>query len=150
MTSRNFIFRVLGYLYKLLHLVPVLGDGMVRGIGAGIAYASYNSPYGIKEFVCMDDFRKRFEELAKMADLPIEVNGHDDERLRLTVKWCPYGFTRPSHREVCRAAMYMDEKMYGYCGAKLVIDESIPDGDPACRCSIYAPGKAPGGKGGAG
>lgn len=148
MSPRNAIFRILGYLYKLLYLVPVAGDKMVRGIGAGIAYMSFNSPYGIKEFISMDDFRERFEGMAKMADLPITVDGHDDERLRLTVKWCPYGFTRPGHKGVCRAAMYMDEKMYGYCGARLEIDESIPDGDSVCKCSIYAPGKAPAGKGG--
>lgn len=149
MNARKLLFKGMGYLYKLLYLVPVLGDRMVRGMGAAVAFANFRSPYGIKEFVSMDDFRRQFQGLADMADLPITITGHDEERLQLVVDPCPYGFTERKHLGVCRAAMYMDEKMYGYCGATLVIDASIPDGDPVCKCSIYAPGKAPGGKGGA-
>ncbi len=148
MNVPNLLFKGLGYFYRLLYLVPVLGDRMVRGMGAAIATGNCRSPYGIKEFVSMDDFRRQFEGLVKMADLPVVVTGHDEERLQLVVDHCPYGFTEPKHWGVCRAAMYMDEKMYGYCGATLLIDESIPDGDPVCKCSIYAPGKAPGEKGG--
>ena len=150
MTSvRNRLFLAMGHFYRLLYLVPVAGDRMVRGIGGAIAFMNYRSPYGVKTFVSMDEFRKSFEGLVEMADLPVEVTGHDDERLQLVVKRCPYGFSKPGHKGVCDAAMYMDEKMYGYCGATLVTEECIPDGFPVCKCSIYAPGKAPGGKGGA-
>lgn len=148
MDMRKRFFKALGYFYRLLYLVPVLGDRMVRGMGAAVAFSNFHSPYGIKEFVSMDEFRRQFQGLADMADLPITITGHDEDRLQLVVDPCPYGFTKPSQMGVCRAAMYMDEKMYGYCGATLVIDESIPDGDPVCKCSIYAPGKAPAGQGG--
>ena len=133
----------MGYLHRLLYLVPVLGDRLVRGICAGLAFLYIRSPYGIKDFVSMDEFRRRFEGLVEMGGLPAVVTGHDDDRLQLVVDPCPYGFSKPEHRGVCRAAMYMDERMYAYCGATLVIDESLPDGDPVCKCSIYAPGKAP-------
>lgn len=139
MSVRNRLFLAVGYLYRLLYLFPVLGDRVIRGSGGAIAYMNYRSPYGIKSFVCMDEFRKRFEELVRLADLPVEVTGHDDERLQLVVRRCPYGFHKAAHKEVCDAAMDMDRKMYGYCGARLVIDECIPEGFPVCKCSIYSP-----------
>jgi|GEM_PF-701796 len=137
MEVRKLLFLALGFLYRLLYLVPVVGDMMVRFICSAIAYINYRSPYGIKYFYSMDDFRKRFEGLVKMAGLPVEVTGHDEERLQLVVERCPYGFNKPGHKGVCDAAMDMDRKMFGYCGTMLVIDECIPDGFPVCRCSIY-------------
>ena len=143
MTSvRNLLFLSLGYLYRLLYLVPFIGDPLVRGICGAIAYMNYHSPYGIKSFVSMDEFRKQFEGLVKVAGLPVEVTGHDEERLELVVKQCPYGFNKPGHRGVCDAAMDMDRKMFGYCGARLEIDQCIPDGFPVCKCSIYRPERA--------
>ncbi len=139
MSIRNRLFLAFGYLYRMLYLIPIVGDRIVRGIGGAIAFMNYHSPYGIKSFVSMDEFRKRFEELVELAGLPAEVTGHDEEKLELVVKWCPYGFSKPGHKGVCDAAMDMDRKMYAYCGAKLVIDECIPDGSSVCKCSIYGP-----------
>jgi len=133
------LFLVLGYTYKALYRLPVIGDPLVRGICGAIAFMNYRSPYGIKTFVSMDEFRKDFERLVEVAGLPVAVTGHDEEKLELVVERCPYGFSGPGHRGVCDAAMDMDRKMFGYCGAELVIDACIPDGSPVCKVSIYRP-----------
>lgn len=138
---RKRLFLELGLTYRALYHLPVIGERLVRGICAVIAYMNYHSPYGIKSFVSMDDFRMRFEALAEMADLDVEITGQDEGKLELVVPLCPYGFSGPEHRGVCDAAMDMDRRMYGYCGAKLVIDECIPDGFPVCRVSIHGPGR---------
>lgn len=136
------VFLALGYTYRLLYLLPVVGDRAVRGICRGMALMNYHSPFGIKSFTSMDTFFEQFQGLVDLSSLPIVVTGHDDERLDLVVNWCPYGFSRPGHRGVCDAAMDMDRAMFGYCGMELIIHERIPDGFPACRVSIHAP--APG------
>jgi hypothetical protein len=142
MRVRKLLFLALGFLYRVLYLVPVIGDKLVRNICRAIAYVNYSSPYGIKHFDSMDEFRQQFERLVKVAGLPVKVTGHDEERLQLVVERCPYGFNQPGHMGVCDAAMDMDRKMFGYCGAMLVIDECIPDGFPVCKCSIYGPESA--------
>lgn len=134
------VFLALGYAYRLLYLFPCIGQRMVRGISRGIAFINYRSPYGIRSFTSMDGFREQFQDLVDLAGLPIDVTGHDDERLELVVKWCPYGFSSSSHWGVCDAAMDMDRAMFGYCGMELVIHERIPDGFPVCRVSIHSPG----------
>jgi hypothetical protein len=139
MGLRKRLFLMLGYTYRLLYRLPVIGDPLVRGICGAIAFMNYRSPYGIKSFVSMDEFRKGFERLVEMADLDIEITGQDEEKLELVLTRCAYGFSRPEHRGVCDAAMDMDRKMFGYCGAKLVIDACIPDGSPVCKISIHGP-----------
>ena len=143
---RKRLFLALGYTYRLLYHLPVIGDPLVRGICRAIAFMNYHSPYGIKSFVSMDDFRKRFEGLVKMADLDIDIAGQDEEKLELVMARCAYGFSLPEHRGVCDAAMDMDRKMFGYCGARLVIDECIPDGFPVCKVSLHRPDQAGVGK----
>jgi len=141
MGVRKRLFLGMGLLYRALYRLPVFGDRAVRSIGAAIACLNYHSSYGVKSFVSMDAFRAQFEELAGMADLDVEITFQDGDRMELVVPLCPYGFSKPGHRGVCDAAMEMDRRMYGYCGAELVIDESIPDGFPACRVSIHGPGR---------
>lgn len=105
--ASKLLFLTLGYAYRLLHLLPVIGDRAVRGICRAMAFMNYSSPIGIKSFTSMDIFREQFQGLVVLAGLPIDVTGHDDEKLELVVNWCPYGFSRPAHRGVCDAAMDM-------------------------------------------
>ena len=137
LSFRNRSFLLLGLIYRLLYRLPVVGDSVVRGISRTIGVVAYRSPYGIKSCVSMDAFREELQRLAAMADLPVEITGHDEDRLDLVVNWCPYGFSRPEHKGACEAAMDMDRIMYRYCGLELVIDESVLDGLPTCKVSIH-------------
>jgi hypothetical protein len=137
MSLRNRMFLAIGYLYRAMYRLPRAGDRMVRGTGRFIASGYRRSPYAIGTCGSVAEFRQGFERLLKLADLPAEVTGHDDEKLELVVKRCPYGFSGPKHRDVCDAAMDMDRIMYRYSDMELVIDECIPDGATDCRISIH-------------
>lgn len=137
MGVRKTVFVVLGYIYRLLFLLPVVGEPMVRGICRAIAFVNYNSPYGMKSCASIGELRKEFERLVRMADIDVRITAQDEDRLEILVPRCPYGFSGPRHAGVCDAAMDMDRKMFRYCGAELVVDECIPDGFSACLISIH-------------
>jgi len=130
-------FRLLGYYYRLIYLIPVIGEWMVRGMSKMIAYINFYSPFGPKRSSSIHELRKEFDRLMKMMEFEHEVVHQDDEKFEFVLPRCPYGFCRPEHLGVCDAAMDMDRIMFGLAGGKLVIEASIPGGAPECRINLY-------------
>ncbi|MBC7231423.1 MAG: hypothetical protein H5T74_13675 [Actinobacteria bacterium] len=143
MGLRKGIIRGLGLLYRMLYRLPVVGDGAVRGMGRLIAFAGHHSPYGMKDGGSVAALRRDLEKALVAMDIDFLELKEGGERLDLVLARCPYGFHRPEHVGVCDAAMEQDRAMLAYVGARLVIEESIPAGSPACRVCIY-PGGSPG------
>jgi hypothetical protein len=137
MGARKGFIRLLGIAYGLLYRVPVVGDPLVKAVCRGIAFIQFHSPYRLKRADSIGVLRKDFERLVEVMDMDVEVTGEDEEKLELTLRKCPYGFSRPGQLGVCDAAMEMDRAMFGYAGCKLVIDECIPGGAPVCRLSVH-------------
>ena len=137
MSIRKRLMRGLGAAYRLLYRLPVIGDPLVRGIGRFIAFMGHHSSYGMKDGSSIAALRKDLERALAFMDIDAAIVHEDGEKLVLALSACPYGFDRPGDTGVCDAAMEQDRAMFGYCGAKLVIDECIPGGAPACRVSVY-------------
>lgn len=129
-------FRLLGYSYRLIYHLPVIGEWMVRGICKVFAYISFYSPFGPKPCGSIHELRKEFDRLIKTTGIELEVVHQDEERFEFVLPGCPYGFHRPGHLGVCDAAMDFDRVMFGLAGGKLTIEECIPGGASECRCSM--------------
>jgi len=129
-------FRFLGYLYRLVYLLPVIGEWTVRGICKVFAYISFYSPFGPRPCASIHELRKEFDRLIKTTGIELEVVYQDDERFEFVLPGCPYGFRRPGHLGVCDAAMDMDRVMFGLAGGELKIEECMPGGAPHCRVSL--------------
>jgi hypothetical protein len=130
------MFTGLGYAYKVIFLLPCVGEPLVRGICKSLAFMSYHSPVGVQPCSSIAEFRTEFENQVRMSDLDVEISYQDTDKLEIIVNRCPYGYSRPGDKGVCEAAMDMDRKMFGYCGVDLIIDECMPDGHPVCRISF--------------
>jgi hypothetical protein len=130
-------FRLLGYWYRLLYLLPVMGEWLVRGINKMIAYMIFYSPFGPRRSDSIQELRKEFDRAIGTAGIVLEVIHQDDEKFQFVLDRCPYGFCRSEHLGVCDAAMDMDRTMFGLAGGKLVVDECIPGGSPQCHISMY-------------
>lgn len=136
MRFRELPFRLLGYWYRLLYLLPVVGEWMVRGITKMVGYMIFYSPYGPKRSSSIHELRKEFDRLMKITDFEQEVVYQDDEKFEFILPRCPYGFCRTGHLGVCDAAMDTDRIMFGLAGGLLMIEECIPGGASHCRCSM--------------
>lgn len=130
------VFRALGYLYRLLSRLPLVGECMIRVIGRVLASLFRRSPYAIGQCADVAEFRQGFERVIGMLGISAEVLSHDDRRLEVVVKSCPYGFGRPGHKGVCEVAMEMDKAMAGFSRMRLEVDESIPGGAERCRMTF--------------
>ena len=130
-------FRLLGYWYRLLYFLPVVGEWVVRGINKMVAYMIFYSPFGPKRSHSLQELRKEFDKAIKTAGIELEVIHQDDEKFQFVLERCPYGFCRPGHLGVCDAAMDMDRTMFGLAGGRLVVEECIPGGAPECLISLY-------------
>lgn len=137
MNIKELPFRLLGYYYRLIYHIPVIGEWMVRGMSKMIAYINFYSPFGPKRSNSIQELRKEFDRLMKITGFEHEVVHQDDEKFEFTLPRCPYGFCRSGHLGVCDAAMDMDRVMFGLAGGQLMIEECIPDGAFHCRCSMH-------------
>lgn len=137
MKLRQLPFRLLGFCYRLLFLLPVVGEWIVRGMSKINAYMIFYSPWGPKRCNSVQELRKEFDRMMKIVGIEVEIINQDEERFEFVLSRCPYGFCRPGHWGVCDTAMDTDRIMFGLAGGRLVIDERIPGGAPECRISLY-------------
>lgn len=140
MRMRKRFMLLLGSAYRQLYRVPVAGDAAVRAIGRGIALLGRCSPYRMRDGASADALKRDLERALKAMDIDFQELRESEGKLELVLAKCPYGFDRPEHVGVCDAAMEQDRAMLRHVGASLTIEESIPEGAPACRVFIYPSG----------
>ena len=54
---------------------------------------------------------------------------------------CPYGFCRPAHVPLCDAVMQFERELVAGIGARLVIEQTLPQGFSRCRFTLTERGE---------
>jgi len=127
--------RQMGKMHEGLCHVPVVGEWLARGVSHMFAIFPFlGSTMGrsgsIEETLAM--MRASGEEFG----FPFEFSEIEGDEFTLELPRCPYGFTSPNQQRPCDTAMDMDRFMLKLCGARLTVEETIPQGASRCKMII--------------
>ena len=68
----------------------------------------------------------------------MEIHHVDDDKVQFSFLRCPAGYTEGERMRTCMATNKWDRACVRALGARMVMEELIPEGTPTCRGTIVA------------
>ena len=78
----------------------------------------------------------RYFTATDLFDFAIEVDHVEDERVKFRFLECPIGYVSGDDMKICMATNKWDRQCVRMMGVRMLIEELIPEGSPACRAHI--------------
>jgi hypothetical protein len=83
----------------------------------------------------------RYFTATDIFDFKIEVDHVDENRVQFRFLECPIGYVSGNDMKICMASNKWDRQCVRMMGARMIIDELIPEGSPACQAQIVPEGE---------
>ena len=128
--------RQMGKMHQGLCRIPVLGEWLARGVSATFAVFPVLGPSPMGRSESIDETLAMMRASGEEMGFPFEFSELEGDEFILELPHCPYGFTSAEHQKPCDTAMDMDRVMLKLCGAKLTVEETIPQGASRCKMRV--------------
>ena len=126
--------RRMGKMHEGLCRVPLVGEWLARGVSHVVAVFPFLGSMGRSGSV--EETLAMMRSSGEKFGFPFEFSEIDGDEFTLELPNCPYGFTSPHQQKPCDTAMDMDRFMLRLCGARLTVQETIPQGASRCKMVI--------------
>lgn len=136
----NRMLPLVGKVNSLVFAIPGLGEPIVRTVSKAIGKLAFKLPLlGGEPAQHVGHVHDQWLKFMGLVGINTDVISREDGQFVMTMDACPYGFDEADQHGVCDACMDLDRAYVQSLGARIEIEQRIPDGAHQCQFRVSFP-----------